>query len=31
MHMEKTRLCGESAMANYDWPLLRRLWEEGDE
>lgn len=28
MHIEKTRLCGESAMANYDWPLLRRLWEE---
>lgn len=28
MYMEKTRLCGESVMANYDWSLPRRLWEE---
>ncbi len=28
MHMEKTRLYGESAMANYEWPLPKQLWQE---
>lgn len=28
MHMEKTRLVGEAIMANYEWPLLKTLWQE---
>lgn len=28
MHMEKVRLYGESVVANYEWPLLMRLWRE---
>lgn len=28
MHMEKTRLHGESVISQFDWPLLLELWQE---